>query len=165
MDPSTTVPLAQHIACCPQLACGAQARRLHTRSMDLSKYPCAQHVTQGECDYGNSIEAREMGHGSEQRTSHAPVDRTCMNCSMSPFASGLLEQASVADGELRSQLQQGYGLYAGVLHGASSARPDALGFSEGASWAAPTAISYEGPGGWCRKNVRAPRGGSPMCNP
>ena len=63
-----------------------------------------------------------------------------MKLTMSPFPRGLLEQVGLAEGDLPSQPQHDYGAVNGVLHGASSARPDALGFSEGASWAAPPAI-------------------------
>ena len=79
---------------------------------------------------------------------------------MSPFPRGLLEQVGLAEGDLPSQPQHDYGAVNGVLHGASSARPDALGFSEGASWAAPTAISYVGPGVVHKKKAVPPRGGA-----
>ena len=103
-----------------------------------------------------------MGHGSEQRTSHAPVDRTCMNCSMSPFVSGLLEQASVADGELRSQLKYNKATACPLVCFTALAalvltRWDFLKARHGQR---PPPFSYGGPG-VVHKNLSVPRGGEP----
>ena len=70
----------------------------------------------------------------------------CLKLTMSPFPRGLLEQVGLAEGDLPSQPQHDYGAVNGVLHGASSALPDALGLSEGASWAAHPPSLICGPG-------------------
>ena len=66
-----------------------------------------------------------MGDGWKQLTSHAAVGCECLNGTLAPFEHGLPAADSKANDELPAQLQPGYGLSGGVLHGVIIARPDA----------------------------------------
>ena len=74
-----------------------------------------------------------MGHGLNHDTSHAVVGCECMKCSMSPFATGLLEQVGLAEGDLPSVPQAGCGTSGGVLVGAIHPPHDAQTTHESAS--------------------------------